>query len=227
MERKQVGEQIVARIGFAERWLGRAKAQVAGGNMTRGALTLVLADAEVRHAIEVAGMRSGRGTFRHAAAGAAVALALLAAAGTTIVVAPQGREPAVPSADAAPPVVTLAAHSGSLLSLIPAPLPASVDTSSASSPAPRVLRSTPAQKPAVPSPGALQTQTTPVRSVSTPAPSSAVSPPAPAVLLAPPALPAAAPVPPANVQAAPLELTAGDLIDMVLAAERALRGDRR
>src|SRR3989442_14004356 len=49
------GEQVVARIGFAQRWLDRAKRQCTDGNLPRSVLTLVLADAEVHHALEAAG----------------------------------------------------------------------------------------------------------------------------------------------------------------------------
>lgn len=47
--------QVLARIGFAQRWLDRARRQYADGNLARSALTLVLAGAEVRHALEAAG----------------------------------------------------------------------------------------------------------------------------------------------------------------------------
>src|SRR3989442_15243490 len=48
-------EQMLSRIGFAERWLARARGQWPAGHHARGLLTLVLADAELRHAMETAG----------------------------------------------------------------------------------------------------------------------------------------------------------------------------
>ena len=47
--------QVLARIGFAQRWLDRARRQCTDGHLARSALTLVLAGAEVRHALEAAG----------------------------------------------------------------------------------------------------------------------------------------------------------------------------
>jgi len=47
--------QVIARIGFAERWLHRAKAQCADGDVAGGLMTLSLADAEMRVALEAAG----------------------------------------------------------------------------------------------------------------------------------------------------------------------------
>src|SRR5947199_10793451 len=54
--------QVLTRIGFAQRWLDRAKRQCTDGNLTRTALTLVLAGAEVHHAIEATGAPAGEGT---------------------------------------------------------------------------------------------------------------------------------------------------------------------
>lgn len=50
-------EQMLSRIGFAERWLTRARGQWTAGNHARSLLTLVLADAELRHAMDSAGAR--------------------------------------------------------------------------------------------------------------------------------------------------------------------------
>lgn len=212
MAQDRAGEQIVERIGFAERWLDRARAQIGGGNMARGALTLVLADAEVRHALEVAGLRSRHRPRRAATAAVAVAL-LLVAAGAVLVLALRGGDPAVFSADSAPPVVTLGPRTGSLLTLIQAPRPAVPVPAVRSAPA-RVLRAAPAPTPA---------PQLSVRPRVRPAPVTVA--PAPAAPLAPAATPEAVTVVPPAVQPPSLTLTAGELIDLVLAAERALRGD--
>lgn len=50
-------EQMLSRIGFAERWLTRARGQWTAGNHARSLLTLVLADAELRRAMDSAGAR--------------------------------------------------------------------------------------------------------------------------------------------------------------------------
>ena len=50
-------EQVLSRIGFAERWLTRARGQWTAGHHARSLLTLVLADAELRHAMDTAGAR--------------------------------------------------------------------------------------------------------------------------------------------------------------------------
>jgi hypothetical protein len=50
-------EQMLSRIGFTERWLARARGQWTAGHHARSLLTLVLADAELRHAMDTAGAR--------------------------------------------------------------------------------------------------------------------------------------------------------------------------
>jgi hypothetical protein len=45
-------ELMIQHIGFAERWLARARAECTRGHVVRGALTLLLAEAEVHHARE-------------------------------------------------------------------------------------------------------------------------------------------------------------------------------
>jgi len=107
------GEQLLARIGFAERWLGRARAQCAEGNVARSVLTLVLADAEVHHALEAVGMPV-RSRPRRAGSVALVLAAAALASGLLLA----GRRPtdAGPAvATPAPPVVRLASSSGALL----------------------------------------------------------------------------------------------------------------
>src|SRR5260370_40641422 len=63
-------EQMLSRIGFTERWLARARGQWTAGHHARSLLTLVLADAELRHAMDTAGPR--RRTARRPSPGIAV-----------------------------------------------------------------------------------------------------------------------------------------------------------
>jgi hypothetical protein len=51
---KTAEHQILTRIGFAERWLRRAREECLDGDVARGLLTLVLADAEVRRVLQLA-----------------------------------------------------------------------------------------------------------------------------------------------------------------------------
>ena len=53
-------EHMLSRIGFTERWLARARGQWIAGHHARSLLTLVLADAELRHAMDTAGARRRR-----------------------------------------------------------------------------------------------------------------------------------------------------------------------
>lgn len=112
-------EQVLARIGFAERWLDRARRQWAQGNAARGGLTLVLAAAEVHHALAAAGVPGRQGAARRPRAVAVLLAGMLAAAALIV-----ARWPAPSSAVSTPgpTVVRLASSSGSLLD---APAPAS------------------------------------------------------------------------------------------------------
>jgi len=51
---KTAEHQILTRINFAERWLQRAREECLDGDVGRGLLTLVLADAEVRRLLQLA-----------------------------------------------------------------------------------------------------------------------------------------------------------------------------
>src|SRR3989442_12544360 len=106
------GEQVVARIGFAQRWLDRAKRQCTDGNLPRSVLTLVLADAEVHHALEAAGGPARAQTRRMTPA----ALMLLGAVlGSAFLLA--SRWPAVSGVvpSPAPTLVRLSSSPGTLL----------------------------------------------------------------------------------------------------------------
>jgi len=107
--------QVLTRIGFAQRWLDRAKRQCTEGNLTRTALTLVLAGAEVHHAIEATGAPAGVGTrrltpFAFVLVSAVVASALLLAS----------RWPVISGAASSPPprLVRLSSSSGALLEAV-------------------------------------------------------------------------------------------------------------
>lgn len=212
MTAEHADHQVVARIGFAQRWLERARGQVAAGNLTRGILTLALADAEVRHALEQAGARPSRPRIlRSTLGGAAGAIAALIA---LFAVWPAGEPNSDAAAvDHAPPIVSLSPRVGTLLDLLsPAPQaspivavprthsPAAVREVSAPLPSlyPPAIQSMPVSKQA---PVQAPAQASPAQ----PTP---VVPPAPTIVAVQPALP---------------QLSAGDLLDLVLAAERALR----
>lgn len=208
MKDERAGDQIVARIGFAETWLDRAKRQVADGNLTRGILTLVLADAEVHHAIEVAGTPRPSAAFRVPIAVPVLLLVLVAASAFGLT--RSSADPALPP-DAGAPVIALASRVGSLLRLIPAPPDAPGAPVTAARPVPRPAHPVRPSRPATVAPSAPVT------------PGSEVVPAVPAS--APPVSPPPEPVvqvPPQSTP--PITLTAGELIDLVLAAERTLRG---
>lgn len=231
MAQDSAGAQIVERIGFAERWLDRARTQIGGGNVARGALTLVLADAEVRHALEVAGLRSARP--RRGAAAAVAAALLLIAAGAALVFLPRGTAPlagerAAFSAAPERPVVTLGVHTGMLLRIVGAPHPEAAPPAARSAPG-RPLRAAPAPTPVPRLSARPEPRPAPVTVAPRPGPSPVpvTAAPLPAAPQAPEAAAQPVTVVPPTVQAAPLTLTAGELIDLVLAAERTLRGDPR
>ncbi len=224
MMEERAGEAVVTRIGFAERWLDRAKRQVTNGNLTRGVLTLVLADAEVHHALEVAGARP-RHTSTRRVSGPLVALTVVVVVAAAVIAATQRPTPIQASVDPVPTLIKLNAPVGAWLNLVPTPRlgPGSTSTPAISrtptvlavrsSPVPRVVRV--AAQPA-PAPRLLS-------GPPTIAPSSA----APMAATMPAILPGV-PVPPAVTPPAAITspgLSAGDLIDLVLAAERALRSD--
>ncbi len=112
-------EQMLARIGFAERWLTRARHQCAEGNLSRSVLTLVLADAEVHHALEAVGVP----TRAPARRSTPVALLLTMAVASVLLLFLRWPMDAGPVATTpAPPVVRLASTSGVLLETMVPPL---------------------------------------------------------------------------------------------------------
>jgi hypothetical protein len=212
MTAEHAGEQVVARIGFAERWLERARGQVVAGNLTRGLLTLVLADAEMHHALEEAGARPSRppklkSTLVRASAAIAALIALSA-------LWPAG-DPASDAAtvDHAPPIVSLSPRVGTLLDLLSPVSPASPIVAVPRTHSPAAVREVPVPLPSLRPPAMQPMSVSRKATVQAPAQMSAaqptpVMPPAPTIQAVQPAVP---------------QLSAGDLIDLVLAAERALR----
>ncbi len=199
------GRQVMARIGFAERWLHRAKRHCGDGDVTRGLLTLVLAKAEMHYALETSGM-SMKAASRQRMTPALLAVVALAVA---VVVIMSWLEPAPPAHSAAATVhiVKLVTPVGIWLDLVQAPslstspLPALVSGARAVGSRlvlrhENTLRPSPVQ--AAPGNALVDSDAAPV-----PATATAVVGPAPS---APPVL-----------------LSAVDLIDLALAADRTLR----
>jgi len=193
---RQVPEEHLARhIGFAERWLARAKQEVTDGQLARSVLTLLLAEAEVHHARErtlpAREAALPRPSMAMTILGATALLVLLLAGRSLF--SPRGEM--VTGFTSAPAVVKFK-QPGSTLALVPAVL---TPEQTVAAPAPRV----PAPPPRTDR--VWRNAARPSRPAAKPRP---VSP----VLIAP---------------AAPVLLSDGDLIDLVIAAERSLRGEKR
>ncbi|MBI2246791.1 MAG: hypothetical protein HYU65_02465 [Armatimonadetes bacterium] len=204
-------QQVIKRIGFAERWLDRAKRQYQDGDVPRGLLTLVLASAEMTHAIRLAHPAIStrrRWVVPVAAAAAATAIVLLALAGRPLWM------PAPASSAPAPIVVTLSNRVGTLLELVEAP----PDPSAAPVPqhaSPQVTRRSVAgvKRSARDTERLAVFATIPVEPVSVRVVQKQVPSPAPA----------AGPVIPPAGTIVDYSLSDEELIDLVLAAERILR----
>jgi hypothetical protein len=205
-----LSEQVAARIGFAERWLDRARTQCTDGNVAGGLLTLALADAEVRYALETGGWPAGRARRRSGGLRWLVAAAAVAAV-VVWVIQPRST-PVSAGPTAGPPVVRLPGV-GSILAMtvpmmpsaaVPAVRSAAVRVTSVR-PAPRIARGTAGP---VPARAAIVPVTTSTAVKSTAAPATATSP--------------ASVHPSTSTPAVPISDV--DLIEMVLAADRTLRG---
>jgi len=203
-------------LTFAEDWLARARQQVDEGQQARGALSLLLAEAELRHARErvMASAAQGASTrTRWAGAGLAVAAAAAFIGVALLLIwaaVPMG---SVAHDTSSVPVVVLGGEIGSMLRMVQSPQ----DPVERTVIKPVIFRITAPSAPAValvPAPPS--------------APAAALAPaPRPQVPTAvtPAVAPAATtPVPPAPAAApAPMLLSEADLIELVLAAERSLR----
>ena len=194
-ERQAPEEHLVRHIGFAERWLARAKQEVTAGQLARSVLTLLLAEAEVHHARERTLPARAAALPRPSPAMTilgAMALVVLLLAGRSLLL-PKGEM--VTGFTSAPAVVKFR-QPGSTLALVPAVL---LPERTVAAPAPRA----PAARPRVDR--VWRNTARPSRPAARPQPASpAVTAPAALVLV-----------------------SDGDLIDLVIAAERALRGEKR
>ncbi len=201
------GRQVMARIGFAERWLHRAKRHCGDGDVTRGLLTLVLAKAEMHYALETGGMSLKAGSRQRMTP----ALLGVVALSVAVVVAASWLEPPAPpahSAAATVPIVRLVTPVGTWLDFVQAPvlstspLPALVSGAQAVGPRLVVRHGSSALRPS-PDQAAPGQALVDADAASVPVTATAVVGPAPS---APPVL-----------------LSAVDLIDLTLAADRTLR----
>ncbi|HEV8339099.1 MAG TPA: hypothetical protein VGR25_05510 [bacterium] len=190
-------DQLSHHIGFAERWLTRAKGEVARGDLGRGQLTLLLAEAEIHHARAAEGAPAT--APRPHPVTMIVGTTLLAAALLSGLAAALPRSTVTSVLPSSPPMIRFKQPVGSTLALIP--MVAAPQT-------PTQMLSAPARGPALAGAPRAAPRRSPVR---TAVPSRPVSIPAPP-------LPAAAPL---------VLVSDGDLIDLVLAAERSLRGEKR
>ncbi len=205
-EREAAQDHLVRHIGFAERWLARAKQEVTDGRLARGLLTLLLAEAEVHHARErtfpAREAALPRSPVAMTVLGAAVLLALLL--GGRSLLTPRAE---VTTGPGPAPAAVRFRQPGSMLALVPVVLtPEETAAGEAvAAPAPRVV--------------------TAPRLVAPPPPQRVRRPPTrPAVRPAPSPRPAA---PVAGTAAPPALVSDAELIDLVIAAERSLRGERR
>ena len=195
---RQVPEEHLARhIGFAERWLARAKQEVTDGQLARSVLTLLLAEAEVHHARErTLPAREAvlpRPSIAMTILGA-TALMVLLLAGRSLF-SPRGEM--ITGFTSAPAVVKFK-QPGSTLALVPAVL----------TPEPAVAAPAPRAAPAPPRPDRVGRSATRVVTSKPAAKPQSLSP------------SGAAPE-------QPVLLSEGDLIELVIAAERSLRGGKR
>lgn len=202
---------LADRITHAEDWLGRARQQIQDGHPERGALTLLLAEAELHRAREVgfagtAGPCAGprQESWRPLVAVVAAAVAALAVGFLVF------SRPGVwaEAHGAVPPLLRLQDGAGEMLRAVTAPEPLVERT---------VVERTVIQRVPV------------YRPVSASLPTRAALPATEAVPAAPRMMPAAAPVHPPAAPAQPVPaqvqslLSDADVIELVLAAERSLR----
>jgi len=197
-------EHLVRHIGFAERWLARAKQEVREGRLARGVLTLLLAEAEVHHARERTFPAREAALPRSPVAMtvlAAAALLALLLGGRSLL--PSRVEVATGLAPA--PAIVRFRQPGSMLALVPAVLTPEETAASPAplAPAPRVV------PPRAVPPKVERTRRSPTRPAARPAP-------------------APRHAAPATGDAVSSALVSdAELIDLVIAAERSLRGERR
>ena len=213
---KTAEHQILTRIGFAERWLQRAREECLEGDVARGLLTLVLADAEVRRVLQLAVAPAPR--FRSRLGPALVVgagLIITAVFALQLGVLAIGAAP-VESAGLAPGLM-LRPGTGALLEPLEAigPQEPARDLAAPATPAPAppaaAGRAAAPQRARLSSPPSFHQAAAPIVLVTAPAPAPA------------PPSPGPAPVPAASTPAPPAALSGVDLLDLVIVADRTLR----
>ncbi len=214
MENDRTG--LTERITFAENWLDRARREIQEGDLDRGTLTLILAEAEVHRAREVSMTAAAPATVARTRRPAWWRPAAVAATGFLLVgfLAAFWPKARVEAPESTPlPIVRLSAGAGTMLRMVTAPEPTVERTVEK-----RVILRVPVPVsvtarddrpvlPAIASPGAA------VRQGPVPQVAASTTVPAPA---GPAVVSVAAPP-------APVLLNEADVIDLVLAAERSLR----
>ena len=213
---KTAEHQILTRIGFAERWLQRAREECLEGDVARGLLTLVLADAEVRRVLRLAVPPAPRSRSRLGPALVVGAgLIITAVFALQLVVLAIGAA-SVESAGLAPGLM-LRPGTGALLAPLDAigPQEPARDLGAPATPAPAppaaAGRAAAPQRARLSSPPSLHQAAAPIVLVTAPAPAPA------------PPSPGPAPVPAASTPAPPAALSGVDLLDLVIVADRTLR----
>ncbi len=126
-------DEVIRRIGFAEGWLRRAKGNYRMGQVVRGELNLSLAEAEIRHAWELSRALPREGLYPQGLRGF---LAMAALAGMLVLITAflgSGLVPALPGTSTGKtsltsppgrPVITFPQPVGDLLKEIDLPAPA-------------------------------------------------------------------------------------------------------
>ncbi len=208
--RDRSGQQVITSIGFAQRWLDRAKRQCQDGDVSRGLLTLVLASAEMSHALRMA---EPAGALRRRWIVPAIALGTAAALSFAAFASWQGGPPAPASSATAPAIITFSSRVGTLLE----PMQLS----------PAQMKILPVGQPVTPLATRRPARATPPMRVDAPADAARSVPDVPAPVAVTPPVPV--PRPAAALSSLPAGtvaesgLTDSELIDLVLAAERILR----
>jgi hypothetical protein len=213
------GTTLNERITYAEDWLDQARRRIQDGQVARGTLALMLAEAELHRAREagIAPARPGAESRPWAAWTALGALALAAAVLVMSFVSHHQFMTVSDSGRASLPIVRLSAGTGELLRIVTPLEPAAERTVVQS----RVIH-VPVRVPVPAQPAVLAVPAAPPVVAPKPvAAEPAVA--APARTIAPPAPVQPTAAAPAPAVAPAVLLTDAEVIDMVLAAERSLR----
>lgn len=209
---------LTERIALAEGWLDRARCQIRDGQVVRGALTMLLAEAELQCARDsglARAVAARRSPGRPWTTWTAIAALVLAAA-TALAISLANVDPGVAGEGliSTTPIVTLSAGSGEILRLVVVPEPVVEPTV-----VERMVVTSRIVRVSVPVPA--PTSPEPPREMTGPPPATVPVQVLPAT--APPVQAPAAPHVVAAAPAAPVLLTEAEVVDMVLAAERSLR----